>query len=73
MPTAPPHARAARQPETLPADVKLLPWACQELGIGLSTAYRLASTGDLPGVFKVGAQYRISVPKFLREVHGESA
>jgi excisionase family DNA binding protein len=73
MPTTQPHVRAARQPDTLTPDVQLLPWAAEQLGIGLSTAYRLASAGDLPGLFKVGAQYRISVRRFLREVHGESA
>lgn len=56
----------------LPVDVKLLTWAADQLGIAPSTAYRLAATGQLPGAFKVGAQWRVSVPKFLREVHGES-
>lgn len=56
----------------LPSDVKHLSWAAEQLGIGESTAYRLAATGQLPGVFKVGAQWRVSVPRFLREVHGET-
>ncbi len=54
----------------LPKDVRLLTWAAEELGIAPSTAYRLAATGQIPGAFKVGAQWRVSVPKFLREVHG---
>ena len=57
----------------LPADVKHLSWAAQQLGIGESTAYRLASTGQIPGAFKVGAQWRVSVPKFTAEVHGQVA
>jgi excisionase family DNA binding protein len=57
----------------LPADVQRIAWAAEYLEIGLSTAYRLAEAGHLPGAFKVGAQWRISVPKFLREVHGAEA
>jgi hypothetical protein len=56
----------------LPNDVKPLSWAAQRLGIGTSTAYRLAPLGQIPGAFKIGAQWRVSVPKFQREVHGES-
>ncbi len=55
------------------ADVAHLSWAADQLGIGVSTAYRLAAAGQIPGSFKVGAQWRVSVPKFLREVHGEVA
>lgn len=55
----------------LPADVQRISWAAEQLGIGVSTAYRLAETTRLPGAFKVGAQWRISVPRFLREIHGE--
>jgi hypothetical protein len=56
----------------LPADVKPLSWAAERLGIAESTTYRLAPLGQIPGAFKVGAQWRVSVPKFLREVHGET-
>ena len=55
------------------ADVAHLSWAAERLGIGLSTAYRLAAVGDIPGAFKVGAQWRVSTVKFLREVHGEAS
>jgi len=55
----------------LPADVRPLSWAAEQLGIGVSTAYRLAAAGRLPGAFKIGVQWRVSVPRFLREVHGE--
>jgi excisionase family DNA binding protein len=57
----------------LPDDVATLAWAAEQLGIGESTAYRLAPQGEIPGAFKVGAQWRISKPKFLREVHGEAS
>ena len=69
-PTSP--NRAARRGH-LPADVELLPWAAERLGISKATAYRLAEIGEIPGLFKVGRQYRISVPRFNREVHGETA
>ena len=55
----------------LPNDVKLLSWAAEQLGIGTSTAYRLVAAGKIPGAFRIGAQWRISVPRFLAEVHGE--
>ncbi|MHB1555636.1 MAG: helix-turn-helix domain-containing protein [Acidimicrobiales bacterium] len=55
----------------LPLDIQRIGWAAEQLGIGESTAYRLAETGQLPGAFKVGRQWRVSVPRFLREVHGE--
>lgn len=58
---------------SLPSDVELLSWAAERLGIAESTAYRLAPLGKIPGAFKVGAQWRVSVPKFLREVHGCNA
>jgi hypothetical protein len=55
---------------SLPADVELLSWAARQLGIADSTAYRLAPFEQIPGAFKVGGQWRVSVPKFMREVHG---
>lgn len=55
----------------LPVDIQRIDWAAEQLGIGESTAYRLAEAGQLPGAFKVGRQWRVSVPRFLREVHGE--
>ncbi len=58
---------------SLPADVKPLSWAATQLGIATSTAYRLALLGEIPGAFKVGSQWRVSVPKFEREVHGVDA
>ena len=57
----------------LPEDVKHLSWAAEQLDIGESTAYRLAAAGQIPGAFKVGAQWRVSVPKFEAEVHGQVA
>ena len=54
----------------LPPDVRPISWAAERLAISTTTAYRLAEVGRLPGVFKVGAQWRISVPRFEQEVHG---
>ena len=53
----------------LPDDVKHLSWAAAYLGIGLSTAYRLAKAGQIPGAFQIGTQWRISVPAFMAAVH----
>lgn len=55
----------------LPHDIKTIGWATSELGIAPSTAYRLAESGQLPGAFKVEHQWRISVPKFRREIYGD--
>jgi hypothetical protein len=54
----------------LRSEVKLNSRAAEQLGIGKSTAYPLAETDKLHGAFKAGSQWRISVPKFEREVHG---
>jgi excisionase family DNA binding protein len=53
-------------------DVERLPWAARQLGVSEPTAYRLAQAGKLPGAFKAGNQWRISVPRFRAEVHGSS-
>ena len=57
-------------PRSLPDDIALLPWGASRLGISVSTAYRLAESGQMPGAFKIGSQWRISRPKFEREIHG---
>jgi excisionase family DNA binding protein len=54
----------------LPGDVKHLSWVAERLDISTSTAYRLAMAGKLPGCFKVGRQWRVSVARFEREVDG---
>ena len=51
------------------SDVKPLWRAAERLGIGESTAYRLAPLGGIPGAFKVGAQ-SVLRQNFEREVHG---
>jgi excisionase family DNA binding protein len=64
------NTRGHRVRRTLPNDVRPVSWAAEQLGIGVSTAYRLAPAGRLPGAFRVGGQWRVSVPRFLAEVHG---
>ena len=41
-----------------------LPWVCELLQISDRNAYEMARTGKLPGVFKVGSQWRINVRLF---------
>ena len=65
-----PQRRARR---ALPDDVAYLSWAAEQLGIANSTAYRLAEAGEMPGAFKVGGSWRISKPRFLREIHGAAS
>lgn len=55
---------------SLPDDVQHLSWAAAQLGIGVSTAYRLVALGKIPGAFRIGSQWRVSVPRFLAEIHG---
>jgi predicted site-specific integrase-resolvase len=57
----------------LPGDVQTLAWAAEHLDIAESTAYRLAPLGQIPGAFRVGGQWRVSVPKFERQVHGATS
>lgn len=68
------QAGEKRRPRrTLPNDVRHLAWAAEQLNISTSTAYRLAAAGEMPGAFRVGGQWRISVPRFLALVHGEES
>jgi excisionase family DNA binding protein len=52
---------------TLPRDVKDLSWAAEQLGIGVSTAYRLVAVGKIPGPLRIGTQWRVSVPRILAQ------
>ena len=64
---------APRRDGGLPDDVRHLSYAAEQLSIGLSTAYRLAAAGQIPGAFRVGSQWRISVPRFQAVVHGQAS
>jgi excisionase family DNA binding protein len=68
-----PNRAERRHPATLPKDVEHLSWACERLEIGLSTGYRLAQSGRMPGAFQIGCQWRISVPAFEAAIHGPTA
>ncbi len=57
----------------LPPDLMLLSEAARRLGISVSAAYRAAKAGRLPGAIKVGGAWRVSIPRFDREVHGTAA
>ncbi len=59
---------------SLPDDVGTLAWLASVLGVAESTCYRRAACGELAafGVFKIGAQYRVSKPRALRAIHGET-
>lgn len=57
---------------SLPDDLKQISWAAEQPGIGTWTTYRLVGAGKILGAFKVGAQWRISVHRFLAEAHWES-
>ena len=49
-----------------------LPTAAAILGIGRSTAYALAASGDFPvPVLRVGRRYRVSVARLLAIIDGD--
>ena len=53
-----------------------IPVACHDyLGICADTGYTLAKEGHFPGdaAIRIGVQWRVSVPKLLRYLHGEEA
>ena len=60
-------------PIPLPPDLLTVPQAAARLGISLATAYRLASSGRLPGAIKIGSHYRVSVVRLERFLHGEQS
>lgn len=55
---------------TRASGVQYLSWAAAQLGIGISTAYRLVAVGKLPGALRIGSQWRVSIPRLLAWVHG---
>ena len=63
------YRRDSSAPADPSEDITKIAWAAERLDINKFTAYRLAEQGLLPGAFKVGRQWRISVPRFEREVH----
>ena len=57
----------------LPPDLITLNEAAARLGISWDTAKNLANEGTFPGdaARRVGRQWRVSVPKLERWLHGE--
>ncbi|WP_102161257.1 helix-turn-helix domain-containing protein [Zhihengliuella halotolerans] len=47
--------------------------AAGALGISRSHAYRLARTGELPGVRKLGDRYVVSIKELDRFIDGDTA
>jgi hypothetical protein len=64
------HPRKHEPDIEMPDDLEDLHWAAGRLGICWETARRLASVGELPGAFRVGKAWRVSVPTFERAIHG---
>lgn len=56
----------------LPPDLLTVPQAAQRLGIGANLAYRMAEAGELPGAFRVGRHWRVSVVRLERFINGEA-
>jgi hypothetical protein len=61
--------------EKLDPDLITLPASAVRLGISEKTAQRLARAGKFPGgaAIQIGRQWRVSVVKLERFLHGEPA
>jgi excisionase family DNA binding protein len=46
--------------------------AARLLGIKPARAYQLLRDRQLPGAVLVGGRWRVSIPRYRREVHGDS-
>lgn len=57
----------------MPPDLLTIPQAAERLGISRTSAWRRAKAGELPGAFKIGALWRVSVVKLDRFIHGDTA
>ncbi len=57
----------------LPPDLLTIPQAAARLGVTPTTAYRLAERDELPGAFKVGSHWRVSVKRLEEFKHGDLA
>lgn len=55
----------------LPPDLITIPQAARRLGIASKTAYELAARGELPGAFRLGRRWRVSVIRLEKHIHGE--
>jgi excisionase family DNA binding protein len=57
---------------TAGADVDLIsvPEAARRIGMHVDTLYRLARTDQFPPAIQIGRQWRVSVPRLERYLHG---
>lgn len=53
-------------------DLILIPEAAKRMGVCSETLYRLARTGQFDCAIKIGSQWRVSVPRLERYLHGEA-
>lgn len=53
-------------------DLISMPAAAEEVGVHVDTLYRLARTGEFTPAIKIGARWRVSVPRLERYLHGEA-
>jgi excisionase family DNA binding protein len=56
--------------ELMPArDLITIPEAAQRVGLHVDTLYRLCRTGQFPPAIRIGARWRVSVPRLERFLH----
>jgi excisionase family DNA binding protein len=64
------HVRVAESVQSVDPDLITVPEAARRIGIHSDTLYRLARTGAFSPAIKIGARWRVSVPRLERYLHG---
>jgi len=54
------------------ADLISVAAAAELVGVHPDTLYRLCRTGQFPPALQIGRQWRVSVPRLERHLHGEA-
>jgi len=55
------------------ADLLSIPETARRIGLHADTLYRLCRTGQFPPAIQIGGRWRVSVPRLVRYLHGDSA
>jgi excisionase family DNA binding protein len=61
------------QNQRVSADLISIPEAAALIGLHVDTLRRLCRTGQFPPALQIGRQWRVSVPRLQRYLHGETA
>ena len=56
-----------------PRDLETIPPVARRLGMHPDTLYRLCKAGKFEPAVRIGGQWRISIPKLERMLHGDAS